>query len=328
MTLTVSCRPHRIGAALILSFALFSGSSFTVRAAHAQAPEQQKEAETHFQRAVQLYSEADYRAALVEFKRAYEIAPHVAVLYNIGQAHYQLQNYAEALTTFERFMAEGGTAHKAEVEQAIAILKTRVGKVDVSTSTPGWDIAVDDEPKGTTPLPKPIPVSIGRRKIVATKSGEAPISKLVEVAAGETKPLILEPATQTAGTTAPPPKTLDEPPAEQKKKSSLYLVGWVTTGVLAAGAVVTGILAAGKASELDDARNSFPAKKDEIDSMASTTTALAVTTDVLGAAALIVGGVTLYFTLTRPKSSAATSPQPSGLRLGGGPGKFILGGTF
>src|SRR4051812_31637230 len=70
--------------------------------AHAQETAAQKEAGTHFQRAVQLYSEADYRAALVEFKRAYELAPHVTVLYNLGQTHYQLQNYAEALNTFER----------------------------------------------------------------------------------------------------------------------------------------------------------------------------------------------------------------------------------
>src|SRR4051812_11192477 len=131
MTFAYSSRPRRIGAALALAVTLFAGSTF------AQAPSEasQKEANTHFQRAVQLYSEADYRAALVEFKRAYEIAPHVAVLYNIGQAHYQLQNYAEALSSFERFVAEGGTAHKAEVDQAISVLQTRVGKVDISTPT-------------------------------------------------------------------------------------------------------------------------------------------------------------------------------------------------
>jgi hypothetical protein len=205
-------------------------------------------------------------------------------------------------------------------------LKTRVGKIDVSTPTPGWDIAVDDESKGATPLPKPIAVSIGRRKVVATKAGESPITKFVDISAGDTKPLVLEPA-KTAGVTTNPTTTPDQPPAEGTKKSSLYLVGWVTTGVLAAGAVVTGILATTKAGDLDDARNSFPANKDDIDSKASTTTALAVTTDILGAAAIIVGGVTLYFTLTRPKSTAASIPQ-SGIRLGGAPGKFILGGTF
>ena len=129
----------------------------------------QKEANTHFQRAVSLYSEADYRAALVEFKRAYEIAPHPSVLYNIGEAYYQLQNYAAALDTFEKFVADGGTTHKSEVENTIAILKTRVGKVDITTPTPGWDITIDDEPAGKTPLAKPVSVSIGHRKVTRRK---------------------------------------------------------------------------------------------------------------------------------------------------------------
>src|SRR3954469_12191733 len=132
------------------------------------AQDAQREANVHFQRAVQLYSEADYRAALVEFKRAYELAPNVTVLYNLGETYYQLQNYAEALTTFERFLAEGGTAHKQEVENAVTVLKTRVGKLDITTSSPGWEISVDDEVVGKTPLAKPVAVSIGRRRLGAT----------------------------------------------------------------------------------------------------------------------------------------------------------------
>lgn len=319
-------RPRRIGAVLALAFTLTAASSFA-----APTEAEQKDANNHFQRAVQLYSEADYRAALVEFKRAYEIAPHVQVLYNIGQAYYQLQNYADALATFERFNAEGGTGHKAEVDQAISVLQTRVGKLDITTPTPGWEVAVDDEPKGTTPLPKPIPVSIGRRRIVASKAGESSITKFVDVSAGDTKALALEPAKGATPNPTGPTKGPEEPPPEPQKKSSLYLVGWVATGALAAGAVVTGIIATTKAGDLDDARNTFPANKKDIDDKASATTAFAVTTDILGAAAIIVGGVTLYFTLTRPSSKssgALTTPPPSGIRFGGGPGKLILGGTF
>ena len=100
-------------------------------------------------------------------------------------------------------------------------------------------------------------------------------------------------------------------PAVEKKKSSLYTVGWVSTVVLGAGAIVTGIIAGTEAGKLSDARNAFPGNKSDIDSKASTTTALSVTTDVLGIAAIIVGGVTLYFTLTRPKSAAQSATAPS-----------------
>src|SRR5580704_5653549 len=71
-----------------------------------------KQAADHFDRGVAMYGEADYRAALVEFKKAYEIAPNAAVLYNLGQTYYQLQNYAEALSAFEQYIALGGGHHR------------------------------------------------------------------------------------------------------------------------------------------------------------------------------------------------------------------------
>jgi len=58
-----------------------------------------REAGKHFQRGVTLYNETDYRAALVEFRRAYDLAPNAAVLYNIGETEYQLRDYASALIT-------------------------------------------------------------------------------------------------------------------------------------------------------------------------------------------------------------------------------------
>jgi hypothetical protein len=281
-------------------------------------PNAQKEANVHFQRAVQLYSETDYRAALVEFKRAYELAPHPSVLYNLGQTYYQLQNYAEALTTFERFLAEGGTQHRGEVEQAIGVLKTRVGKLDITTPSAGWEISVDDEVVGKTPLAKPVAVSIGRRKLSASKSGEAPLSRSVEVAAGETAAISL-----VAGAAAKPADAdTHAPPAGSDSGSNgLLLAGWVGTGALAAGAVVTGILASSKASSLKDARAQFPADKSDIDSKSSSVKTLALVTDILGASALVLGGVTLYFTLTKPSSTATARVGTNGSRL-------LLEGTF
>jgi hypothetical protein len=146
----------------------------SVRTAHAQANASAvAEAGKHFQRGVTMFSEADYRAALVEFRRAYELAPNATVLYNIGQTYYQLQNYAAALVALGRYLTESGASapHRREVEQTIDTLQTRVGKVAISTTTPGCDITVDDELVGKTPLDEPVLVSIGRRKITALRDG-------------------------------------------------------------------------------------------------------------------------------------------------------------
>ena len=111
------------------------GGSATV--AYADTPA--KEASKHFQRGVALYGEADYRAALVEFRKAYEIAPNATVLYNIGQTYYQLQNYAAALTTLERYLNEAGAqaAHRSEVETTLEILQSRVVRVSITSNLPG-----------------------------------------------------------------------------------------------------------------------------------------------------------------------------------------------
>jgi len=64
--------------------------------AGAQAGE---EASTRFKRGLQLFDEGDYALALVEFERAYQLAPNYRALYNIGLVNVQLGRYAEATRT-------------------------------------------------------------------------------------------------------------------------------------------------------------------------------------------------------------------------------------
>lgn len=309
----------RVFRPFLLALGIFFFAQTAASTASAQDANSQKEAGVHFQRAVTLYSEADYRAALVEFKRAYELAPNVTVLYNLGETYYQLQSYAEALTTFERFLAEGGTQHKAEVENAISVLKTRVGKLDITTPSAGWEITIDDEVVGKTPLAKPVAVSIGRRRLAATKPGETPVSRLVEVAAGETAAMNLAGAIGTKPAVGS--DTQAPPSGSDRGGNGLIIAGWVGTGALAAGAVVTGILASSKASSLKDARAQFPGDKADLDSKSSSVKTLALVTDILGASAIVLGGVTLYFTLTKPSSTTTARLGTSGSRL-------LLEGTF
>src|SRR5262249_31093404 len=160
---------------------------------------------------------------------------------------------------------DGGTTHKAEVENAINVLKTRVGKLDITTNTPGWEISVDDEVVGKTPLAKPISVSIGKRRVSATKPGETSLTRTVEVPAGDTETVALVATASPAATRDASTSDTGQPAASGGGGNTLLLVGWIGTGVLAGGAVVTGILATGAASDLKDARDAFPGNKSDID---------------------------------------------------------------
>jgi hypothetical protein len=262
------------------------------------------DAYSHFQRAVTLYSESDFTAALVEFKRAYALGPPnnqgtVNVLYNIGQTQFQLQRYAEALATFERYVSEGGTAHNTEAESAIATLRDRVGRIDVTTNVPA-DIQIDDELVGKTPLSAPLTASIGRRKITAIAEGSLPATAWVEVPSGERVPvtLKLDVGSDRMAEAHPMGDAIAGPRSSSSPRRTAAIVGWVATGVLGAGVAVTGLLALQSSRNLTSARNAFPANKDTVESDASTTTELSVTTDALGVATLVMASLSLYWTIT------------------------------
>lgn len=277
-----------------------------------------KVAAKHFQRGVALYNEADYRAALVEFRRAYEVAPNAAVLYNLGQTHYQLQNYAASLITFERYLTEAGdkASHRAEVEASLEILRTRVGKLELSASMDGCELTIDDEVVGKTPLPEPVLVSIGRRKVVSLCEGRTPETRVVEVAAGDTVKVVFTVPLAEPAASAPAARLTQ--PAPRQPSTNWTRVGWISTGVLGAGALGAGVLAFLASRDLQSARDSYPVSPATLDSKASKVSRYALVADLLGAATVVAGGLTLTYTLTRsPEREVAVALSPVGVALTG-----------
>src|SRR5262249_38985743 len=91
------------------------------------ATDKANEASQHFKSGVAFYKDKDFPAALVEFKRAYELLPNYSVLYNLGQTARELKDYAAALTAFERYLREGGAKipppRRKEVTAAVEDLR-------------------------------------------------------------------------------------------------------------------------------------------------------------------------------------------------------------
>jgi hypothetical protein len=273
----------------------------------------------HFQRGVTMYNEADYRAALVEFRRAYEIAPNAAVLYNIGQTYYQLQNYAAALVALGRYLTESGPSaqHRREVEATIDTLQTRVGKVAVSTSAPGCDITVDDELVGKTPLDEPVLVSIGRRKITALRDGRVSETRFVDVAAGDTVNVSLTAGDSSRGQASAVTVT-------SKGVSPGTITGlWIATAALGAVTLGTGTVAFLASRDLKDAReHSYPVAASDLSSKSSKVKTFSLIADLAGVATVATAGVTLYLSMSRPKESdvkthVTIAPTLNGVQVAG-----------
>jgi hypothetical protein len=319
----------------VLAFALSAAALLASTATTAHADDAaNRQASRHFQRGVALYGEADYRAALVEFKRAYSLAPNPAVLYNVGETQYQLQDYAAALTTFEHYLAEAsGDGHRAEVEGDIDILKARVGHLSLTTVPPGADVTIDDQPVGKTPLDRALLVSIGHRKVVASVAGRPAITRYVDVAADDTLSVTLQLPEPPEPAQAPAPRL--EPlsrPVEATTPShggsTLRWIGWTATGTLAAGAITSGILGIRESRDLESARASYPVSSQTLTHDAQLTTTYSVVADSLAAAAIVVGSVTLLSTWLSASPSPTTRGSTGTTRVVLGPTAARLEMTF
>jgi hypothetical protein len=308
----------RIMRTLIIALAL------TVAAAPARAGDNaSREAGKHFQRGVDLYNDGDFRGALVEFKKAYSVWPRANVLYDIGQTEYQLLDYAAALRTMERYLAETGAnaPHRQEVESSVEVLRGRVGRV-ILTSDPGCDVTVDDQPSGTTPLDGPILVSVGPRKLAVTCAGPRTANRRVEIAAGETLRVDLRaPAPPIAAVRAAMAAANHDAKPEKPGKS--YITGWIVSGVLVAGTIAMGATTVVEQNKLASMRNTFPANKSDIDHQGSLTTGLAITSDILGAASIAAVGVSTYLTIKYERGERAKR-----LNVGLSARGVQVGGTF
>jgi len=306
-------------------------ASLVTSAAGADDGTSSHQAAKHFQRAVSLYGETDYRAALVEFKRAYTLAPNPSVLYNVGETEYELQDYAGALTTFEHFLAEAAAsdAHRPEVEGDLEVLRTRVGHMSVVTFPSGADVTVDDQPAGKTPLEHPLLVSIGRRKVAAAIGGRAAITRYVDVAADDNLSLTLQ--LPDAPETGRPPDTSSgpvDPVRGSRSGHTLRIVGWAATGALAAGAVAFGILAIRQSHALQTAREVFPATAQELNHDSLLTTTYSILADSLAGAAIVVGSITLISTWLSPPGGARATGNSGTTRVMLGPTSLRLLTTF
>lgn len=148
----------------------------------------QKEADRFFKSGVALYKEAKYSEALAEFERAYEIAPHPLVLYNIAGCHRELSHYAEAVKAYGQFLEEGKgqvpaarlTAAQTELDGILA----RIARVTVTVSPDGATLLVDGTPIGTL-IDMPLILSPGEHKLIAQAPGKKDAVRAVKVASGD-----------------------------------------------------------------------------------------------------------------------------------------------
>jgi hypothetical protein len=317
--------------------ALFIALTCVATRSEGAPPDQHtQEASKRFQQGVELYEDGDWRAALIEFERAYAVAPNFRVLYNIAQCHYQLHDYPAALDAFRKYLADGQALvppeQRAKTESDIESLKGRVASLRLSASVDGAEVGVDDMVVGTTPIPAPVVVSAGRHKLTASKAGLPGVVRYVDIAGEETLDVPLDLG-------APPQVPVRAAPAETRVQVALgssprgrsLAPAVVAFGVTAVGVAVGsyfGIEAISNKHDLDQecVLGSCPESSKPLYDEAERNALLST----LGFGAAVAGACVgaMYLMFTGPRESAGPPLSVALPRLVVGPGSIGAEGTF
>jgi len=149
----------------------------------------QKEADRHFKSGVALFKEAKYAESLAEFERAYEIAPHPLVLYNIAGCHRELSHYREAIAHYTQFLADApGKVPAARLAAAQAELDgilARIARVTVTITPERVDGTLTIDGAVLAPLVNPVILPPGEHRFVARAEGRRDAEKTLRVASGD-----------------------------------------------------------------------------------------------------------------------------------------------
>jgi hypothetical protein len=320
---------RRYLATALASLSLFAFAPSWAEGGTAEAPS--RDAATHFDRGVKLYEEQDWRAALVEFERAYAVSPHYRVLYDIAQCRYQLHDYVGALGAFQKYLTEGGgelpQARGEQARSAIDDLRGRVAHLRVTTDVEGAEVQVDDATVGTTPLSAPLLVNAGRRKVAASKAGRVGAVRVVDVAGEDSIDVALR--------LAPSPTTDSVKPTVKPMRAKSPAPAIVAFSCAVAGAGVGalfGALALGSKQELDRAcvAKACPASSQSLIDQSQRNATISTIGASVGVAGLVAGIAYLLFV---PAGGSAAAPGtargvPLGVHLFVTPDSAGAVGTF
>jgi len=116
------------------------------------------EAKKLFEEAEAADARGDLDAAADAYRKAFAIAPHADVQYNLAGVLVRDKSLRSAVSAYEKYLELApDAADRGVVEEAIRVLKATPGTLEIGSKTPGTVLFVDGKRVGETPLVIDVP---------------------------------------------------------------------------------------------------------------------------------------------------------------------------
>ncbi len=300
------------------------------------------DAKKHYGEGEKKFKAADYAGALTEFQAADAIKSTPQSQRYIGLCQDNLGHYADAVSWYEKFLAQVPDKMKKEGEEIkarVAVIKAMPAHLHVETIPPSAAIIADGKAMGTTPTD--VELAPGKHILHIELAGYLPIDKDVDVTYGAKEEmkseLVAKPVEKVAVTpppvVTPPPEQPKptEPVKEEKHEARSKLPAYITGGLaIVALGIGTGfgIAALAKKSDFD---------KNPTADTADTGENFALVADMAFGVAITLGVTSAVLFLTKdedaaPAKTASATPKKHPVKIiptpfitpnGGGAGAFL-----
>ena len=139
-----------------------------VAPAPALAADDVAQARAHFDKGARLFRAAKYREAIGEFETAYRLKPHGAIHFNVAQCRERLEEWPNALRSYQDYLRElPDASDRAAVRASIQRIEQRIAKAGVQallvySDPPGAVVKLDGKARGRTPFHIALPPGVYR----------------------------------------------------------------------------------------------------------------------------------------------------------------------
>lgn len=145
------------------------------------------DAKNEYEAAKILYADGDFAGSALKFHHAYLLSSDARLLWNEAAAEKNQRHYARVEALIREYLAKGGATTEADKADAQALLETVrafIADLNVTCNENAANVYVDDVQVGTTPLPAPLRIDMGSRRVRVVKTGFKEFAQTVEIVGG------------------------------------------------------------------------------------------------------------------------------------------------